>query len=641
VADGNGWLYRHLSSEKTSENLTDVLLASVSINEVSACKNTGGTADWVELYNASEEDINLKGWCLSDKSTARDRFAFTEKTVIKAKSYLLVSLEKADFSLNAAGETLYLTNDKRVTVDVFETGKLRRGVTSGRDGTGARVFFTEPTPGKKNAAEAFTAYALTPVLSVSGGSVASGTKVTVCSEEQGVTLRYTVNGSAPTASSPVFSSLTVNETTVLRVRAFAEGKLPSETATATYLVGCEHDIPVVCLTADNDDLFSESRGIFAYGSHYSSSFPYSGANFWKDWEREANFEYMINGTDAVDLPVGIKVFGQYSRAYAQKSVAVYFRSDYGAESVTYPFFEETDHTEFNSLVLRAGGQDQSYTRIRDAFCSQVMKGNTSLVFQEWQPVAVYINGSYWGLYGLREKINADWLSMYGNVDGDNLDLIKGNKTAKQGTNEDYLDLINYVKTHDLSKSEYYNAVAARVDIDNYIDYLITEIFFCNGDTGNIKFYRERSENGKWRWIMFDFDMTLRNEALWNSYNMFEKLFNPSGHGSGNAFSTALQCALLKNGTFKQKFIERFAELLNTAFTPGYMREVLEPMAAKIDSEMTRHCARWGKPETYADWQTELKNLYRIVDGRRNHVKKQLIGYFNLSASEEARLFPNG
>lgn len=657
--DPDLWYYCRIAGTTLSETADGAATPAeigLVISEASSVKGNGATEDhdWVELYNATDTDIDLSGWSLSDDPDDRTLYTFEDVT-IRAGAYKLVYCVGSDptadkkgslyagFKLDAAGETVYLTDPKGITTDLFTVGKLRKGVSSGREGNKAttqRVFFDKPTPGEENASVIYTGYVRKPVLSETDGFVTVGTTVTVTSQEGGVTLRYTTDGSEPTASSPAFDALTVNKTTVLRVRAFADGKLPSDTATATYLLGEGHDMPVVCLTADPDDLFSTESGILVKGDHYSSSFPYSGANFWQDWEREANFAYFVEGEKVIDNNVGIKVFGQYSRAYDQKSLAVYFRGDYGADSVSYPFFENSDHTTLCSLVLRAGGQDQGMTRIRDAFCSQVMKGSSSLVFQDWAPVAVYLNGQYWGYFDLREKINAEWLSMYAGIrDENSVDLIKGNRTAKAGTNEAYLELLDYVKSHDLSKDEYYDYVAGKVDIDNYIDYLITEIFFCNGDTGNVKFYCEKSDTGKWRWIMFDFDMTLRNEALWNRYDMFENLFNPSGHGAGNSFSSTLQCGLLKNDEFEEKFIQRFAELLNSNFRPEYMRPILDDMIAQIDSEMPRHCDRWGKPETYEDWQEEVDNLYRIVDGRREHVKKQLIEYFDLSDSEVARLFP--
>ncbi len=659
--DAASFKYRRISGVKlfdTPEEACTVESIGVCINEVSAVKGNGASEeyDWIELYNATGTDVDLTGWSISDSEDDRTKFVFEDK-VIKAGGYVLVycagespkSTKKnslyADFKLSTAGETLYLINEDSVAVDVFTTGKLRSSVTSGRavNGTGERVFFKTPTPGKENAAESCSGYTFNPVLSHDGGFVSPGTEVHIASQEGGVTYRYTTDGSIPTSSSPEFRGITLRKNTVLRVKAFKEGKISSDVVTATYLMSDTENtsLPVVSLVSDPDGLFSEENGIFAFGPSYSSSFPYTGANFWKDWEREANFEYYVGGEKVLSVLAGIKIFGQYSRAYDQKSVAVYFRGDYGTKSVTYPFFEDSDHDTLTSLVLRAGGQDQGMTRIRDAYCSQVIKGYTSLVFQEWTPIAVYINGEYYGLYGLREKINAEWLGMYAGVDGNNVDLIKGNRSAKSGTNEAWLALTDYVKSHDLSVDEYYDYVCSQVDVDNFIEWLATEIFFCNGDTGNIKFYRERSDTGKWRWIFYDLDMTLRNEALWNSYNAFEKLFNPAGHGSNNSFSTALQCGLMKNSEFRDKFAKRFAELLNTAFMPENMKAELDRMIDLIDGEMERHCERWGKPATYDDWREEVDNLYRIIAGRRDHVKEQLIEFLDLTDAEVAELFPQG
>ena len=626
---------------------------SVIISEVSAVKGNGAqeNRDWIELYNPSDKDVSLDGWQLTDGDKGSPAFRFTD-TVIPAGGFRLVYCTSdaytakpgalyAGFDLSSKGETVVLSNAKGVPMDIFETGRQRAGVTTGRteEGTAERVYFANPTPGSSNDPAGLTGYATEPRLSCTGGYVTPGTIVSLSLAEGDTVYRYTTDGSVPTEQSDEFRDLSVTENTVLRVRAFKTNRLPSEVATATYIIGSRSDrtLPVVCLASDPKGLFSEETGIFAFGTQHSPEFPYVGANFWKDWERETNFEYYVNGKKVIDELAGMKVYGQFSRAYDQKSVAVYFRGDYGVDNVTYPFFDNSDHTTFGCLLLRAGGQDQNMTRIRDAYAAQVMKGHTSLVFQDWQPVAVYINGQYWGYFDLRERINAEWLGRYAGVDENNLDLIKGNSNAKAGTNEAYLDLVHYAATYDLKDETYYQYVAGKVDIDNFIDYLITEIYFANGDTGNIKCYCEKSSSGKWRWIMFDFDMTLRNDAVWDSLNMFQTQFNPAGHGADNGFSTELRCALLKNPDFRQRFIERFAEHLNTTFQPKTMKPILQRMAAQIEDEIPRHCERWHKPATYEAWRREVDNLYRIIDGRNDLCRRQLRQYFKISDEEAERL----
>lgn len=618
------------------------------INEVSSVPTAEGSYDWIELYNGTGEDFSLNGYTITD-DLADPGYTFGDVTV-KAGGYLLLYASGGTpsktsagsiylpFTVKNSGTDIYLLDAEGYAVDFFSTGKLCIGYTSGRSGSGSeRYFFAKPTPKAANGT-GYKTYAAAPELT-RGGYVSIGDTVTASGLE-GQTLRYTTDGSEPDESSPVFSSFKISKTVVVKVRAFAKDCLPSETVTATYVVG-RHEIPFVSLSAEPDDLFGYENGILANGPGYGGNFPYSGANFWKDWERRATFEYYTpDGTAALCFDAGVKVFGQYSRAYDQKSMAVHLRDKYGTSDVTYPFFEDNSITTLSHLVLRAGGQDQKQTRIRDAFCAQVMKGHTTLALMDWTPVAVYINGQYWGFFDLREKVNEDYLASHYGLDGDNVTIIKGDSRVVSGSNTEIKALYSYVKSHDLSKSEYYDYVCSVMDVDNFIDYLITEIFFANGDTGNKKCYKENTEGAKWQWVMFDFDMSLRSESTWGDrYNTIEMMFNPGGHGSNNAFTTCLQTNLIKNKQFKQKFISRYAELLNTIFMPENMKAVLKRMTDMIEPEMKLHGERWNRP-TFSSWQAEVVSLNNIIDKRRNIAKNQLIAFFGLSQSQVQELFPN-
>ena len=176
--------------------------------------------------------------------------------------------------------------------------------------------------------------------------------------------------------------------------------MPSDTTCATYLVGTrKHDLPVVFLTTDEDNLYDYNTGIWADGPGISEEYPYVGANYWQDWEREVNFEYMTKeGQSEISFDAGIKVFGQYSRAQAQKSVSINLRDKYGPTEICYPFFENNDVNVFSSLILRNGGQDFQRSHIRDAFCAMVIKNSIDVDFMDYKPVATYINGKYHGIY---------------------------------------------------------------------------------------------------------------------------------------------------------------------------------------------------------------------------------------------------
>ena len=237
----------------------------------------------------------------------------------------------------------------------------------------------------------------------------------------------------------------------------ADGKLTSEVKTENYLVEDKHDIPVLCINSDPDGLFGYNNGIFADGpghTHNADDFPFTGANFFKlqDVEREISFEWFeADGTKGVEFPAGIKIFGQYSRAIDQKSFAVYLRSSYGQDQVTYPFFRDYDVTTFKTLVLRISGQDCNSTKLRDAYFAQVVKDTMDLDYQEYRPCSVYINGEYWGLYNLREKLNENYIvSHYPGTKKGEIDLIKGNSAVRAGSDDDYKELRKYIQNHNLS-----------------------------------------------------------------------------------------------------------------------------------------------------------------------------------------------
>lgn len=634
-------------------NTTNAVVASIAptkatqdvyISEAAASSNGGVDCDWIELSNNASYSVDLSGWGIGKNPTAPE-YTFSGITA-ESGGYILLYADGGNgsgegvhlpFKISLDGDILYLFDNEGYCCDTLSFDALQPQHTCGKVFGGDTVYYDKPTPKAKNSSTSYKGYTQLPALSNAGG-YAKKDEVITLSGSDAVTVRYTTDGTLPDPSSGVFSSYTVSQNSIIKMQAYCDGYLPSPVYSATYIIDSEHDIPIVCISADPDDLYSNDKGIFAYGYNYESDFPYVGANFWQDWEREASFEYYSSdGARQLGCQAGIKVFGQFSRAYAQKSFSLHFRGKYGCSSVEYPFFEGNPVDEFSSLVVRAGGQDQGFTRIRDALCSEVFSEYSSIAYMDWQPVAVYINGEYYGFYDLREKINESYFEAHEGIDEDNIDILKGNgRIVIAGDNTDYYDMLEYVKNHDMSKKENYDYICGLVDIDNYIDYLIAEIFFCNTDTGNIKFYREHG--GKWKWVIFDLDMAMRTEATWETdYNSIKNLFNPEGHGSNNSFSTVLQCGLLKNEQFKQKFINRYAELLNTAFQPENMNTKLDEMAAIIDSEMVLHGDRWEKP-TYSSWKSSIKALKDICNKRYDVAKKQLIKFMSISQEEQDRLF---
>ena len=622
----------------------------VAITEVAPVNTTVSQStldeyfDYVELYNSGSEAINLQNYKLSDSKKAESFHQLPDYT-LAAGDYVAIYCGDSsyvskktgniyvEYGLNRYGETIYLMDNEGVIVDEFSYSRMKSGYSSGRDvnGTLAEICFEKLTPGEANPSNALSTILATPTLSLSSTYVTAGTQVSVTAPKGEI--RYTLDGSEPQKNSSLYTApITVNETTVIRAAAFCDGYIPSDIACGTYLVtDRRHDLDVVFLTTDEDNLYDYNTGIWADGPGKGSEFPYVGANYWKEWERPVNFELMTSdGVSQLSFDAGIKVFGQYSRANEQKSVSINLRDKYGPTEICYPFFEDNDVNVFSSFILRNGGQDYNIAHIRDAFCAMVIKNQMDIDMMDYKPVVCYVNGKYHGIYDLREKIDEDYLANHHGIDPDNVDVIKGNNIVKNGSMDNYTALCEYIKTHDMRVAENYEYVCSQIDIDELICYWMCEGFFTNTDTGNIKFWRENTEGAKWRWIFFDVDWALFGSTY--TSNIFDNYMDPVGHGVGRSFRTTITSNIIKNKDFRQRMMEIIGQHLKTTFDTDRMLGILDELIAEIDSEMPYHYDRW-RVHTYEKWLLRVQTVRDIVSEKNEIFRNHVIDALDMTQAE--------
>lgn len=606
--------------------------------------------DYVELYNSGSEAINLQNYKLSDSKKAESFHQLPDRT-LEPGEYVAIFCGNTSYvssktgniyiayGLNRYGETVYLMDNEGVLVDEFEYSRLKSGYSSGRDvyGTLDEVCFNTLTPGAANPATILKTTLATPSLSMPSTYVTAGTQISLSAPKGEI--RYTLDGSEPQKDSLYYTApITVNKTTVIRAAAFCDSYIPSDIVCGTYLVTDRyHDLDVVFLTTDEDNLYDYNTGIWADGPGKGAEFPYVGANFWKEWERPVNFEYMTSdGVSQLSFDAGIKVFGQYSRANEQKSVSINLRDKYGPTEICYPFFKDNNVNVFSSFLLRNSGQDYNIAHIRDAFCAMVIKNQMDIDIMDYKPVVCYVNGKYHGIYDLREKVDEDYLANHHGIDPENVDVIKGNNIVKNGSMDNYNALCEYIKTHDMRNDAYYDYVCSQIDIDELICYWMCESFFTNTDTGNIKFWRENTEGAKWRWIFFDVDWALFGSTY--TTNIFDNYMDPVGHGVGRSFRTTITSNIIKNPKFRQRMMEIIGQHLKTTFDTDRMLGILDELVDEIDSEMPYHYDRW-KVHTYEKWLLRVQTVRDIVSEKneifRNHVidaldmtQEEINTYFN-------------
>ena len=395
-----------------------------------------------------------------------------------------------------------------------------------------------------------------------------------------------------------------------------------------------------------DNFFDEDTGIYVFGPDgtYDTNQPYFGANFWEDWERPIHFSFHENGTDNFsEFNAGVKIFGGWSRGQnGQRSLSLFARGQYGDSKFEHPFFNELGYDKFQALVLRNSGQDWMRSSMKDIMLTSLMR-DSGLDFQEHNPVATYLNGEYWGMYSLREKINEHMLASKHNVDADDITLLTNNAEEIEGSNEEYLQLIDYISTTDLTVNSNFEYVNEQIDLTEYALYQASNIFFNNTDWpgNNIKFWKHTG--GKWRWIMYDTDFGFG--PFWNINNYQENTLSfaldPNGPGWPNpSWSTLLFRRLTTNLGFRNKFINRYADELNTRFLSTNVITHIEQIYATIVPEVNAHYERWRDDPSLTNIGVNISNISAWVgyyidqmkifaDNRPAIVKNHMLSQFNL------------
>ncbi len=538
-----------------------------------------------------------------------------------------------NFKIASAGETLYLFNSAGEFMDSLRVEGLISDVSIGIPAEGGSLqIFDTPTPNAPNPPNGFLGINPETIVFSHPGGLTENLSLSLTGVESPVVIRYTLDATEPNENSLIYSNpISINQTTVVRARAFRENYIPSRIQTRTYIFDGRHELPLISIVSEPSNFFDSETGFYVSGNNASEDFPHFGANFWEDWERPIHFSfYEEDGSLGLAFNGGSKIFGGWSRGHPQHSLSIFARNRYGLEEMNYPIFPNRDYTNFQALVLRNSGNDWSNSMIRDATTTGLMEG-TDLEFQAYRPAVVYINGAYWGIHNIREKINEHFLATKFNIPPDELDLLELDGQVIHGDNQDYLNLIDFVEKNTFISDENYQVVTEQIDIENFVLYTVAQIYCNNTDWpgNNIKFWRPK--DGKWRWILFDTDFGF---GPWGNtdyfFNTLEFAMSPNGPAWPNPpWSTLLFRRLLQNTNFKQAFANRMADELNTRFLPDRVTAHIDRLADAIAFEINPHYDRWGQPVFY--WFDRLGSMKTFADNRPNRVKHNIITELDLPA----------
>ena len=618
---------------------------AVVISEIMAANDVwknGHHDDWVELYNPSGKTADLSGWHLSDSAKKTGKFTFPEGTKLKKGETLLVwctdreeragsgSVFYAPFKLSQEGEQVILTRPDGTIADRVVFALQYAGISYGLDRNGNLGYLDAPSPGKKNSATAYQTRTGAPAFASPGGFY--GAPVTARADApDGAVIRYTLDGEIPTAKSPALpgAGVEIKKTTAVRIRAFREGELPSETVTANYLINDPSPCPVVCLTGEDRVLFNAKTGALVKGNG-------STPNYEKELEYPIHIAYYdASGRCLIDQMGSFTAAGHSARQNSQRSIALYARGIFGQDEFAFNPFPHRDYAGYKSLLLR-NNSDAFSTRLRDPVISSLAEGQ-DILYQDALAVQVYINGRYWGHYNLREKINKYFIAQYeGITDADEIDAIDilartgSDAYVQNGSNADWVALCEFCKTRDLNDPDSLAYVLERLDVDSLFTHAAFEMIIGNNDITNVRVYRV--PGGKWRYLLFDVEagfLSLKEGPISNYIKPVSAKIQAFRHEPLNA--------LLNVPAYRDAFLKRFAALLEESFAWPYVEAHFAPWEAAVSELLDRQYERWPYL-TRSDWQANVNAVKYYAKKRPVKVIDLLAERMKLTAEEKERYF---
>lgn len=660
----------------------------------------GAYSDWIEIYNAGEKDVNLAGYVISDSSA---EWIFPEVT-ISARGYLLVWASDKDkvaadgqlhtnFKLSKSGEALTLKSPDGSVIDMLTIISLSDDESYGRKSDGSsELSLLKPTPGSANIFDSSMVPVLEPIFSHEGGFYTNEFNLQIAMQESKVKIYYTTDCSDPVPGEhgtyeysegirirsrkgdPNVLSMVrdisndqwnrwkapkgeIFKCTTIKAVAVREDGARSKVVTHSYFVdpnmNTRYTLPVVSLVTEYDNLFDPTTGLYVNENYEKRG---------SDWERPVHIEvFDTNGSTWFSQSAGMRIHGGWTRKYPQKSFRLY--ADHGLDETDkfkYEIFPGLRGTgtgkkikSFERLILRNAGNDWTSALFRDEMM-QSLVSHLKLDTQSYRPCIVFLNGEYWGIYHIRERFDDKYLEEHYNLDDDRVTILDvfEKPSVQEGDPEDVLayteDVINYLKSHSIKDKSTYDYIKTKIDVENYIDYYVSEIFFGNTDWpgNNMSIWKYKTESGeydpdapygldgRWRWFLKDTDFGFGLYGKPVSHNTLAYAAGDIQEGTANApWAVFLFKTLLQNTEFRNEFINRFADQLNTSFVPSRVNEIIDGVISTLEPEMQEHTDRWPfiklTKTSYMDktWSQDIQEIKNYADRRPGYVRQHIISKF--------------
>ena len=489
-------------------------------------------------------------------------------------------------------------------------------------------------------------------------------------------IRYTTNGNRPTAQSrqyveplvldeslysksdiytivncpeqEFFLPDSVRHCIVIRAAVFDDNdSCISPVATNSYIIralGCDtHGLPVVSLCADSLDLFDYERGIMVPGIHFDSLNPYYSGNYFmkgREWERLSNIEFYEFDNTGINQLVGLRTHGKQSRWRSQKGMNIFAREEYGNKRLRHRFFETIPLDNFKHLSLKPYMSSWNGSGCKDYITGR-MAEHLDVESLASRPLVLFLNGEYWGVYYISEKPDERFLEDHYGIDIEAVSIINIWYELECGILNGYYSIYTWLETADLSDDEQYAYAEAHIDIANFIDYYVLELFANNADWPAYNVRMWQLGNGKWRWIFFDGDACLE----YMDFDVFANAVYDGDNGyPSNRIATLFFRRLLENAQFRLRFQQRFNELVSTVFAYENTKPYFDYIKLKLQPEVPNQMERFGSPpSSMAEWELYCMGVIdQFLRERPVEILEELNDFLTIEEPQVAgfQCFPN-
>ena len=597
----------------------------LAINEVvvynsSTLAQKGEYYDWVELKNVSDQPVLLSDYCLSDDRDDLVKFRLPERTLQPGELWTVLCtaepllpglMESTGFGLDAGNEQLYLSDSQGRLLDFVSLRDIPYHASYGRqEGEKGWFYFASASPGEDNTGGG--RYVAEKPVSLTKDGVFDGVAGMTVELSASGSIRYTTDGSAPTADSAEYTGpIYIDKTTVIRAVNLEEGALPSRPLSLSFIINENHSLPVLSLLTDSPRDFDTM---------------YNGRQ--KGYELPASLS-LYDGGEGFTIGCGVALNGETSLVLPKKNMSVRFRDAYGQATLNYDIYGG-GVTEFTNLLLRSG-QDFPRTIIRNELCQELCAQATErMVNQRSEYCVLYINGVYSGIYSLKEKTNEQLYASLAGVSRDSVTVMEANVPLDS---EFYHEVVEFCRFNDMSLPENYRHFCDIFDVDSLIDWLILEGYCANTDvtSGNVRYCRSTENDGKWRMMFYDLDATFSEPASVHLNLM-------SQYARENRQVSTFVVPLMANEDFKDRFLSRAAELMSSVLTVENVCAETDRLCAIVRPEVARDCARFNR--SVEDWESAVEEMKQVLldyDWQKLNIDN-LCSLFNLDQAQREQYF---